>query len=64
VGVKSAGHVSSIHLQSFHLNKINTRSNKVWKRMWAAIVTEIWSQRSKVVFSNGKADYLEIFSFA
>jgi len=36
VGVKSARHVSSImHLQSFHLNEINARSNIVWKGMWA-----------------------------
>jgi len=32
--------------------------------MFVAIITEIWSQRNKVVFSNGKANYLEIFSLA
>jgi len=52
------------HFQNFHLTSHSNRVNSVWKGMWVAIVSEIWSHRNKVVFRGGIVDVEEIFSLA
>lgn len=43
---------------------VNAKANKAWKGMWVAIMSEIWSQRNKVVFNNGVVDNKEKFLLA
>ena len=52
------------YFQRFHLMGHNNRVNLVWKGLWVAIVSEIWSHRNKVVFNGAVVDAEEIFSLA
>ena len=29
--------------------------------MWVVVIGEIWKQRNKVIFKNGRVDHLEIY---
>jgi len=51
-----------MHLLGFHIPELSVTPNKVWKGMWVAIVSELWSQINKVVFNNGVVDSKKIFS--
>jgi len=53
-----------IHFQSFYLIGQRQSVNRAWKRMWAAIVSEIWNHRNKVVFNGGVVGDEEIYSLA
>jgi len=52
------------HFQSFHLMGHSNRVNSVWKGLWIAIVSVIWSHRNKAVFNGGVVDAEESFSLA
>jgi len=53
-----------MHLLGFHILELSVTANKIWKGMWVAILSELWSQRNKVAYNNGVVDYKEIFCLA
>jgi len=53
-----------VNFQSFCLLGEKQSANRAWKRLWVAIVWEVWSYKNKVVFKGGVVDAVEIFSLA
>ena len=51
-----------VNFQSFCLLGQKQSINRVWKGLWLAIVSEVWSYNNKVVFKGGVVDADEIFS--
>jgi len=62
VGIEAVRHENpEMHLLGFHILELSVIANKVWKEIWVAIVSELWSQRNKIIFNNGVVDSKEIF---
>jgi len=52
------------HMLHFTLLQFNVKRNRVWKRVWIAVLWSIWNHRNAEVFKERKVDSEEIFSLA
>jgi len=65
LGVSFVRHNDVVHhFGNCYIIGLGRKGNMMWKGMWVAIVYEIWKQRNRIVFYNGRVDVQEIFTLA